>query len=120
MPYDLEFESRSREKRRQELANVIDSAEIVAASLRKRGISIEVNTKIAALGNLSLLHAAVLLEDETLVRRLLAKNADPAAHSNLGSPIEIVQRLISSTELFDRKQSMKKIYNLLFAKLSES
>lgn len=115
LPYDLDFELTSRKKRKKELEIVIDTADSVSTSVAGEDVVLQPNITIAALGNLSLLHAAVFLEDINLVSKLISRNADPQAVSHRGSPLDIAKEIIQSSVPLDRKESARNVYYALLA-----
>jgi len=109
----LKFDEKVAESTRENLARrlftLIDWLENLKRDAAGVGMSIDANVTFPLHGNLTLLHAAVYLQDRKLVRRLLQLGANPNFCGCMeGTPVEL-----SSRRCFMSESVRMEIHNLL-------
>jgi hypothetical protein len=89
LPYDSQYEEKVKVAQSNELSGLISLIE----SLRSDNIDLPGNLHIPTANNLSLLHAAIYLENADIVKRLLSLGARPSSDLPVLSPLELSKSL---------------------------
>jgi hypothetical protein len=89
LPYDRQYEEKVKMTQSNELSGLIALVE----SLRSENIDLSINLQIPTANHLSLLHAAVYLENVDIVKRLLSLGAKPTSDLCGLSPLELSKSL---------------------------
>ena len=86
-------------KKDETVAKILQQIENVARFNEEQGeAAVKLKANIQGEGNISLLHAAILLQQEGLVERLLSLNANPHHRSEIGTPLSLAQSLRHRTK----------------------
>jgi len=88
-PRDIASEEKRRLDLCKRLSTLVDWIDAFHKEIKGQNISFNSNIAISILGNVSLLHAAVLLEDKKILQRLILLGGNPRFKSEIGNPLEL-------------------------------